>query len=143
MVNSLPPKLSPMLATLAATVPAAGDWILEIKFHGYRIMARRHGGGPTVIDHPKRLGIQDARSCRGDRQSGMRSSSLDEEVVVLNKDGLRDFNALQNSFQRSGGLRDGRRRIDGARRCRNQSICTMGCMLAASRRPSLKSRSCR
>jgi len=32
-----------MLATLAASVPAAGDWILEIKFHGYRIMARVDG----------------------------------------------------------------------------------------------------
>lgn len=114
MVNSLRPKLSPMLATLAASVPAAGDWILEIKIHGYRIMARVDGTAEvrlsliTRSDHDcwafKMPGLVEAIA-----KLGMRSSWLDEEVVVLNKDGLPDFNVLQKSFERRGGAT-----VDGA-----------------------------
>ena len=36
----LPATLAPQLATLATSVPASGEWIYEIKFDGYRLLAR-------------------------------------------------------------------------------------------------------
>jgi bifunctional non-homologous end joining protein LigD len=37
---ALPDTLAPELATLVADVPADGDWSYEIKFDGYRVLAR-------------------------------------------------------------------------------------------------------
>jgi len=36
----LPPSLAPQLAVLVDRVPASGDWLYEIKFDGYRMLAR-------------------------------------------------------------------------------------------------------
>ncbi|WP_159272166.1 DNA ligase D [Variovorax boronicumulans] len=99
----LPAKLSPQLATLATGVPegAPGDWIFEIKFDGYRLMARIGNGKarlltrgghdwsaklPKLVAELERLGIGNAW--------------LDGEIVVPDKDGTPDFNALQNALDR-------------------------------------------
>src|SRR5207244_9833548 len=37
-------RYAPMLATLTDEVPKSGDWIYEIKWDGYRIVARVSGG---------------------------------------------------------------------------------------------------
>lgn len=99
----LPARLSPQLATLATGVPegAPGDWIFEIKFDGYRLMARIGNGKarlltrgghdwsaklPKLVAELERLGIGNAW--------------LDGEIVVPDKDGTPDFNALQNALDR-------------------------------------------
>ena len=95
-----PASLSPQLATQASGLPAQGKWIFEIKFDGYRMLARFDGGGrprlhtsnghdwsskmPALIDELAALKLKD--------------TWLDGEVVVLGPDGLPDFNALQNAF---------------------------------------------
>lgn len=45
----LPEKLSPQLATLAASPPTVGEWGYKIKFDGYRILARIEGGTCRLI----------------------------------------------------------------------------------------------
>lgn len=45
----LPVRISPQLATLATGVPAAGQWLFEIKFDGYRIMTRIEGGKALLL----------------------------------------------------------------------------------------------
>ena len=61
---TLPDSFSPQLATLASEVPAHGEWIYEIKFDGYRVLARR-----------QRLDCQDAaagqRACPLEAAAGM------------------------------------------------------------------------
>ena len=54
--------LSPQLATLVAEPPADGGWIYEIKFDGYRLMARIDGGEVRAL-HPRRPRL-DASACR-------------------------------------------------------------------------------
>ena len=39
----LPLALAPQLALLADSAPTKGDWIYEIKFDGYRVLARVDG----------------------------------------------------------------------------------------------------
>ena len=98
----LPEKLSPQLATLATAVPATGEWLYEVKYDGYRVMARIENGEPRLITRgghdwtAKLPGL--ATSLRG---LGVQSGWLDGELVVLNDDGVPDFNALQNSFDRA------------------------------------------
>jgi bifunctional non-homologous end joining protein LigD len=41
---NLPATLAPQLATLATNVPASGEWSYEIKFDGYRLLARIEQG---------------------------------------------------------------------------------------------------
>jgi len=100
----LPAEIKPQLATLVAGVPAGGEWLFEIKFDGYRLMARfdkrkvaliTRGGHdwsarmPTLVQELAGLGLH--------------ASFLDGEIVVLGDDGAPDFNALQNAFDRGQG----------------------------------------
>ncbi|HEY2558654.1 MAG TPA: DNA ligase D [Caldimonas sp.] len=94
----LPAKLEPQLATLVAVAPA-GDWIVETKFDGYRLMARvEHGkarlvtrGGHDWTDKMKPLAA-------AVESLGIASAWLDGEIVVRGENGLPEFNALQNAI---------------------------------------------
>ena len=46
---ALPAALEPQLATLAAAPPAAGRWLVENKFDGYRILARIERGQARLL----------------------------------------------------------------------------------------------
>jgi len=80
-------------------LPAAGDWVYEIKLHGYRILTRIDAGKVHLVtrngnDWTERMAllVQDL----GTLDVG--SAWLDGEVVVMNDQGVPDFNALQNAF---------------------------------------------
>ena len=97
----LPQRLLPQLATLATAVPTAGTWICEIKFDGYRLMTRIENGQARLItrgghDWSARM----PALVRGIESLGVASGWLDGEIVVLGGDGVPDFNALQNAFDK-------------------------------------------
>jgi bifunctional non-homologous end joining protein LigD len=100
----LPETLSPQLATLATGVPPSGEWFYEIKFDGYRLMARlEHGkarlitrGGHDWSDKMPGL-VRELEALKID------SGWLDGEIVVLGENGAPSFNALQKSFDRHTG----------------------------------------
>lgn len=101
-----PASLKPQLATLVDSVPD-GDWLYEIKFDGYRIMARIESGKVQLFtrnghDWTAKM-PQQAEALAG---LGLESAWLDGEVVVPNEEGTPDFQALQNAFEagRSGGI---------------------------------------
>jgi bifunctional non-homologous end joining protein LigD len=85
---ALPAKLYPQLATLATGTPGAGEWIYEIKFDGYRIMAKLDKGKATLITRgghdwsAKMLGlVKEVESL------GIDTGWLDGEIVVLGPGG--------------------------------------------------------
>ena len=96
-----PARIGPQLATLATGVPPTGDWSFEIKLDGYRLMVRIDQGKPKLITRgghdwtSKMPGL--AAELAG---LGLDSAWLDGEVVVLGEQGVPDFNALQNAFDR-------------------------------------------
>nr|WP_218628303.1 non-homologous end-joining DNA ligase [Variovorax sp. dw_954] len=101
---ALPEKLTPQLATLAAGVPRAGEWIYEIKFDGYRLMARIDNGHARLITRGGHDWSSKMPTLIGElEQLGMTSGFLDGEIVVLGPTGSPDFNALQNAFDRGRG----------------------------------------
>ena len=63
---ALPASLSPQLATQASGLPANGRWIFEIKFDGYRMLARFDGAGQAAPVHAQRarLVVEDAGADR-------------------------------------------------------------------------------
>ncbi|RMO89120.1 ATP-dependent DNA ligase [Pseudomonas syringae pv. philadelphi] len=95
---AFPEAFSPQLATLV-DAPPAGEWLYEIKFDGYRMLTRiqhdevrlftRNGNDwtdqlPELVKALKGLKLLD--------------SWFDGEVVVLDEQGLPDFQGLQNAF---------------------------------------------
>lgn len=97
--TTLPETFSPQLATLVDKAPA-GDWRYEIKFDGYRILARIDNGEVRLLtrnghDWTAKLPLQ-AKALAEMKLDG---SWLDGEVVVLNDKGFPDFQALQNAFE--------------------------------------------
>lgn len=98
---ALPATLQPQLATLSTGVPAAGDWIYEIKFDGYRIMARIENGKASLITRAGHDWSAKMPGLVADLEKlGVRSAWLDGEIVVLDENGLPSFNRLQKSFDR-------------------------------------------
>lgn len=95
----LPDTFAPQLATLAER-PPGGEWVYEIKFDGYRVMARIHKGKVRLFtrnghDWTAKMPEQ-ARALQALK---LGDSWLDGEMVVLDDRGLPDFQALQNAFE--------------------------------------------
>lgn len=97
----LPAKLQPQLATLVSSVPQ-GNWIVESKFDGYRLLARVDRVGVRLFT---RNGHDWTDKLEPIAQAiaalGLDTAWLDGEIVVLNDAGLPDFNRLQNAIDNS------------------------------------------
>jgi len=99
---ALPSKLGPQLATLSTGVPRDGEWIFEIKFDGYRLMARiEHGVVNLITRGGHDWSNKMPRLVAELKDLSLDSAWLDGEIVVLGASGTPDFNALQNAFDRS------------------------------------------
>lgn len=102
---AFPDTLSPQLATLVEA-PPAGDWLYEIKFDGYRMLTRIQGDDVRLLtrnghDWTERL-PELVKALKGMK---LRDSWFDGEVVVLDEQGLPDFQGLQNAFD-AGNSKD-------------------------------------
>jgi bifunctional non-homologous end joining protein LigD len=95
----MPLFLAPQLATLVDEAPEGGDWIYEVKFDGYRIVARVEGDDVKLFtrngnDWTARLrGLADEF-----RDLGLGSAWIDGEIVVPNDAGIPSFQLLQRAF---------------------------------------------
>jgi bifunctional non-homologous end joining protein LigD len=99
-VADLPEKLTPQLATLVDAPPSdAADWLFEIKFDGYRILARVDGHDIRLITRNGNDWTHKLKPL----QTALSSMKLpagwyDGEIVVHNDEGRPDFGLLQNAF---------------------------------------------
>jgi len=92
--------MAPELATLVDK-PRPGDWLYEIKFDGYRMLARV--GGPKDVRIVTRRG-NDWTSRFLALKNELLAAKLppgwyDGEIVVLDANGVPSFNALQNAIE--------------------------------------------
>lgn len=100
----LPAKLAPELATPAETPPSGDDWLYELKYDGYRMLARieRQARGENDVRIYTRTGNDWTAKFRSQVQAlralDIDSAWLDGEAVVLDASGVPDFQALQNAF---------------------------------------------
>lgn len=98
----LPISLKPQLALLTDKPPVSPeDWIYEIKFDGYRLLARIDDKNVQLLtrngnDWTKRLPELE----RGLRAMRLPPGWYDGEIVVMDEHGMPDFQALQNAFDR-------------------------------------------
>ncbi len=95
----LPSFIEPQLASLATSPPAGDSWVHEIKFDGYRLLARIDGGRVRL---KTRSGL-DWTSKFPSLQKALErlpvvAAFLDGEVVVETERGTPDFGALQQDL---------------------------------------------
>jgi bifunctional non-homologous end joining protein LigD len=103
----LPAKLSPQIATLATAAPTSDEWIWEIKFDGYRLLARVAGANVQLITRGGHdWAAKMPALVRSLAALGLESAWLDGEIVVMGTKGTPDFHALQNAIDdpRSGTI---------------------------------------
>src|SRR5690606_26109045 len=95
--------VKPMLATTAPEIFNKANWIFELKWDGYRAIANVNNG---KVDFYSRNGISfkaKFASLYQQLKTIQRDVILDGEVVVLNEEGLPEFQKLQNYQNQSSG----------------------------------------
>ncbi|MDY0748615.1 DNA ligase D [Paucibacter sp. R3-3] len=99
--TAFPLMLAPQLATLVRTPPASGNWCWEMKFDGYRLLARADADGDVRLF--TRNGHDWTSKLKALAQAiealKLKSSWLDGEIVIQGEHGAPDFQALQNAFE--------------------------------------------
>lgn len=92
----LPETQAPQLATLADAPPTDGEWISEVKFDGYRIIARKDGQDVRLLTR-RGLDWTNKLPKIASAVAALPASTLmvDGELVAVRKDGVSDFAALQ------------------------------------------------
>jgi len=93
------------LALLSAVAPAGDDWVHEIKYDGFRILAERTSSGTRLWTRNGKdwTGRYPAVAAAADRLPATRFV-LDGEVVIVAADGRTSFQALQNTDSSRGEL---------------------------------------
>ncbi|MGC4089055.1 MAG: DNA ligase D [Polyangiaceae bacterium] len=95
----LPQTIEPQLATLVSAPPEGDDWIHEIKFDGYRIMARIEAARVTLLSRNGKDWTDKLPSLAHTlAELQVEAALLDGELVALDENGLSDFQRLQNSL---------------------------------------------
>ena len=95
----LPRTFRPQLASPAARPPEGEEWLHEIKFDGYRTIARIDGDEVrlctrTGLDWTERYGVL----VEAFRRLPCKQALIDGEIVVQNEQGIASFAALQDAL---------------------------------------------
>jgi bifunctional non-homologous end joining protein LigD len=98
---AFPKDFKPQLATLTSKVPAGDNWIHELKFDGYRILAQvRSGKGKLVTRRGNDWTARFRPVANAVKQLKLKNAILDGEVVSLDEHGVSNFQNLQNLMKR-------------------------------------------
>ncbi|HTH80845.1 MAG TPA: DNA ligase D [Ramlibacter sp.] len=100
---AMPAQLRPELASLVDEVPGdAANWIFEIKFDGYRMLARVQGGRIKLITRNGNDWTAKLEHLRQALESmDLPDGWYDGEIIMPGESGPSDFQALQGAFDSS------------------------------------------
>ena len=97
--KDLPPFIAPQLATLVEEPPRSGDWVYEVKYDGYRLLARLAKGKARLFTRAGNdwtAKLPHLAAALGKLK--LDGSWLDGEIIVPAEDGRASFQKLQNAF---------------------------------------------
>ncbi|AUX42837.1 DNA ligase D [Sorangium cellulosum] len=104
-----PEEVEPQLATLVTGPPGGAGWLYEVKFDGYRMLAKLRGGRVTLLTRRGQDWTERFAGVRDDlARLPARDAVLDGEIVIVGPDGVTDFQALQNALGEGQDGREGR-----------------------------------
>ena len=92
-----PRKYAPMLATLSDSVPRGDNWIYEIKWDGYRIVATLAGGEPELRTRKDQDYTKRFENVAKELVKALKTPDcvVDGEVCALDEQGRPSFSAMQ------------------------------------------------
>jgi bifunctional non-homologous end joining protein LigD len=98
--KAMPATLSPELATLVDRPPHDADaWLYEVKFDGYRMLAKVANGKVRLISRNGKDWTSKIRHLEKMLESmPLKPGWLDGEIVMQGDNGATNFNRLQNAF---------------------------------------------
>jgi bifunctional non-homologous end joining protein LigD len=97
--KKLPDSFEPQLATLVDAPPGRGKWIHELKFDGYRIVARVERGKARLFSrNGKDWTSRFPEIARAVAQIPVRTALIDGEIVALAANGASNFRHLQEAL---------------------------------------------
>src|SRR6195256_1652501 len=97
--RAMPERLVPQLASLSDTVPDGPEWLHEIKYDGYRLLARIARGEVRLVTRNWLHWTQNFPAlARALAALPVDSALIDGEVVALAADGTTSFGALQDKI---------------------------------------------
>src|SRR5439155_13505599 len=92
-----PRFVKPMKATAVTQLPEGEEWVYEVKWDGYRVLALKHGDDVRLLSLKERDLTTDfpgvAQAVRGIQAE---TAFIDGEVVAVDSKGCPSFQALQN-----------------------------------------------
>jgi len=92
--------VEPMKAKMASAPPYNGQWLYEVKFDGFRVLAVKNGKEIELWSrNKKRLGERFPEVLKAVAKLSVESCVLDGEVCALNDQGKSSFQLLQNSTE--------------------------------------------
>ena len=94
--TSFPKNIQPMLATLVDKPFDEPGWMYEIKWDGYRALAYLQNGQVQLLSRNNKSFNEKFYPVHEELQSWKQSLVLDGEIIVVNDEGVSDFEALQN-----------------------------------------------
>lgn len=99
-ISSMPSHIKPQLATLVDSPPNTEEWLHELKFDGYRILAFKSGGEVTLLTRNNNDWTDVFKSVATEI-SRLKSKNciLDGEMVLLDKNNQSNFQLLQNAIK--------------------------------------------
>ncbi|MFA6044069.1 MAG: DNA ligase D [Phycisphaerales bacterium] len=96
----LPTWLPPELCTLTDHAPTSDDWLHEIKFDGYRLLARKDGDQVTLLTRSgKDWTHKFAPLALAIAKLGTKTALIDGEATIVTPDGRTSFQGLQNAIK--------------------------------------------
>lgn len=99
-----PSSISPQLAVLSEEAPEGKEWMHEIKFDGYRILAYKHNASTRLYSRNQKNWTQKFHAiAEAINALDIPDVVFDGEVVVLDKKQRSSFQLLQNAFKHPDG----------------------------------------
>ena len=94
-------KISPKLASLKEDIPSGKNWLFEIKYDGYRIIAYKENGKVKMLSRNFTDYTLKFKSLCNSIKTLVKDSPmvLDGEVVVFDENGKSDFGLLQQNIK--------------------------------------------
>lgn len=102
--TALPEFVELQLALLVAAPPASADWVHEIKFDGYRALARVNGGDVKLLTRNNNDWTKKFQIIADELSSlSLTNVMLDGEIVTVDEQGEMSFSNLQQALSGNTG----------------------------------------
>lgn len=97
--KKMPPEMTPQLASIVELPPEGDGWLHELKYDGYRLLARiDHGDVNLVTRNGNDWTYRFPSIKRALARLPLEQAWLDGEAVALMEDGTTNFESLQNAM---------------------------------------------